>query len=267
MTFFSIIIPTYNRSNEIVKAIDSVLNQDFKDFEIIVIDDFSTDGTEELIRGLEIPNLVYIKNQRTKGASGARNSGCAIAKGEWLAFLDSDDCWEKNKLSVLYETIKSDYYEIYYSAYYNDDRVSIIHGFCGNHLQELYFKNVVRGFSLFVLKKDLFWSVGGLDESFKSKQDLDLYIRLAKNYEFGFIRTPLIFFGVYSINRISDNKEKRLSGWLDFYEKYSFEMPIKAKVYHSKCILTAASNLYKIPIMLRFLFIYSNNVLKMKSFV
>ena len=62
MTFFSIIIPTYNRSNEIVKAIDSVLNQDFKDFEIIVIDDFSTDGTEELIRGLEIPNLVYIKN-------------------------------------------------------------------------------------------------------------------------------------------------------------------------------------------------------------
>ena len=95
MPFFSVIIPTYNRSKEIVNALDSVVCQTFNDFEIIVIDDFSTDDTELTIKELNIPNLIFIKNQRKKGACGARNTGCDIANGEWLAFLDSDDLINK----------------------------------------------------------------------------------------------------------------------------------------------------------------------------
>ena len=162
MPFFSIIIPTYNRANEIIDTLHSVLNQTYKDFEIIVIDDFSDDETEVIIKKKNIPNLIYIKNKRNKGASGARNSGCEIANGEWLTFLDSDDIWEPNKLEEVYKSIQTNQYLVYYSGYYkfhNGKRIDVLSGFSGNHLESLYYKNVVKGFSIFTVRKDVFWSV------------------------------------------------------------------------------------------------------------
>src|SRR5690349_3602213 len=94
----SVIIPTYNRAQFIARAVDSVLEQTYKDFEIIVIDDGSSDNTQEILKAYE-GKIRYVY-QQNKGISAARNRGIQEAKGEYIAFLDSDDVWKPEKLSV-----------------------------------------------------------------------------------------------------------------------------------------------------------------------
>jgi glycosyltransferase involved in cell wall biosynthesis len=102
----SVIIPTYNRANSIIKAIQSVLNQTLPSFEIIVIDDGSTDNTYEIINASFGSKITYL-HQQNAGVSAARNQGIQIAKGNWIAFLDSDDIWREDKLKNDYHQLKS----------------------------------------------------------------------------------------------------------------------------------------------------------------
>lgn len=94
----SVIIPTFNRAHILKRAIDSVLAQTFADLELIVVDDGSTDGTTELISTFFDPRLRYLRQPKNLGVSAARNRGVREARGEWLAFLDSDDLWLLQKL-------------------------------------------------------------------------------------------------------------------------------------------------------------------------
>lgn len=94
----SIIIPTFNREHLIQKAVESVLDQSYTDIEVIVIDDGSTDNTEEKVRLIEDERVRYLKLNNNGGACRARNKGAEIARGEYLAFQDSDDIWHKDKL-------------------------------------------------------------------------------------------------------------------------------------------------------------------------
>jgi glycosyltransferase involved in cell wall biosynthesis len=94
----SIILPTYNRAQLICEAIDSILNQTYQDFQIIVVDDGSTDNTAEVLKSY-IPKIRYIQ-QENKGPGDARNRGIEDAKGKYIAFLDSDDIWMDFKLEI-----------------------------------------------------------------------------------------------------------------------------------------------------------------------
>lgn len=96
--FFSIIIPTYNRGHFISTAINSVINQSHNNWELLIIDDGSTDNTQELISDYTDERIIYIK-QKNKERSAARNHGIRLAKGKWVCFLDSDDYYENNHLS------------------------------------------------------------------------------------------------------------------------------------------------------------------------
>lgn len=96
--FVSIIMPTYNSEKFVIKTIESVLNQTFTQFELIIIDDFSTDNTESVVRNLIDPRLRYFKLESNSGAAVARNYGIKVAKGNYLAFIDSDDIWFEEKL-------------------------------------------------------------------------------------------------------------------------------------------------------------------------
>ncbi|TYL65903.1 glycosyltransferase family 2 protein, partial [Klebsiella pneumoniae] len=87
----SVVIPTYNRGHTIEESIRSVLNQTLQPKEIIVVDDFSTDNTEEIIKKINAPNVIYVKNKMSKGANGARNTGILLATEKFIAFHDSDD--------------------------------------------------------------------------------------------------------------------------------------------------------------------------------
>ncbi|MCB0164573.1 MAG: glycosyltransferase family 2 protein [Anaerolineae bacterium] len=88
--FFSVIIPTFNRADVVFRAIQSILNQTFEDFELIIIDDGSTDNTRDIIQAIDDPRLRYVY-QENKGVSAARNRGASVARGQILTFLDSDD--------------------------------------------------------------------------------------------------------------------------------------------------------------------------------
>ncbi|HKK53946.1 MAG TPA: glycosyltransferase family A protein [Patescibacteria group bacterium] len=103
----SVIIPTYNRANFLPRAIKSVLNQTFKDFELIIVDDGSTDNTKEVINNYlkNDDRIKYIYQQNSGGPPKPKNTGIKIAKGEYIAFLDSDDEWFKDKLKKTNRTL------------------------------------------------------------------------------------------------------------------------------------------------------------------
>lgn len=102
----SVVIPTYNRAYLIIESLQSVLDQTLQPYEIIVVDDFSTDNTEEIVKSLNSPLIKYVKNTRKKGANGARNTGILMAQGEYIAFHDSDDIWLPKKLELQYHFLK-----------------------------------------------------------------------------------------------------------------------------------------------------------------
>ena len=99
----SVILPTYNREAVLLRSIQSVLEQTVSDLELIVADDGSTDGTEALMRTIDDPRLRYLRSDQNQGACAARNRGIDAAKGEWIAFMDSDDTWTPNKLKRMLE--------------------------------------------------------------------------------------------------------------------------------------------------------------------
>ena len=111
----SIIIPTYNRASIIPNTLDSVINQEFKDWECVVVDDHSTDNTEEVIKNYIERDLRfhYLKNERKKGAQGARNTGLNHCKSEWLVFFDSDNLMHPDFLKKVTQKID----EIYETTY------------------------------------------------------------------------------------------------------------------------------------------------------
>jgi glycosyltransferase involved in cell wall biosynthesis len=107
MPFFTVIIPTYNRADLIEVAINSVLQQSFTDFEIIVIDDASQDDTEKVVSKFSDTRIQYIKNERNLERSRTRNKAINLAKGNYITFLDSDDYYLENHLQNFYDEISS----------------------------------------------------------------------------------------------------------------------------------------------------------------
>ena len=98
MEKISVIIPTYNREQKIVKSVQSVLEQTYSNLEIIIVDDGSTDHTEQVVKEIQDERIVYIRQAENQGVSAARNIGVANATADFIAFHDSDDCWHSDKL-------------------------------------------------------------------------------------------------------------------------------------------------------------------------
>ncbi|MEH7098111.1 glycosyltransferase family 2 protein [Neobacillus vireti] len=99
----TVVIPTYNRASTIKKSIDSVLEQTYPVDEIIIVDDFSTDQTEQVVRSFNSEKIKYVVNSFKKGANGARNTGIMLASGQYIAFQDSDDRWLPEKIAKQYQ--------------------------------------------------------------------------------------------------------------------------------------------------------------------
>jgi glycosyltransferase involved in cell wall biosynthesis len=114
----SIIMPSYNTANYISESINSVINQSYKNWELIVVDDCSTDNTDEVIKDfLKDSRIKYLKNKENSGAAISRNKALRIAKGEWIAFLDSDDLWSHKKLEKQIKFMEQNNYNFSYTKY------------------------------------------------------------------------------------------------------------------------------------------------------
>jgi glycosyltransferase involved in cell wall biosynthesis len=198
MAFISVIIPTFNRSGVVVRAINSVLDQNNKNFELIVVDDGSTDETELLLSPLNDSGQLKYFKIKNLGVSSARNFGVSQAIGDWLCFLDSDDEWLPNKLQDQLEFVqKNSSYQIVYSEEIwirNGVRVNprAIHQ---KHSGWVFDKCVQQCFiapSSVMLRKSLFHEMGGFDPTFTVCEDYDLWLKISSLYEVGLITIPCI---------------------------------------------------------------------------
>lgn len=178
MPFFSIIIPSYNRSDTISDSIKSVLNQTFKDSELIIIDDGSEDNTSDEVKPFLINKSVQYVSQKNQGVGSARNKGVSYASGEWVLFLDSDDALLVGALESFKNSIESNAeVNVWKSGFQirKGEKVRI----------DLPEKNEFHPFipGSFILKKELFDRVGGYDEKLKFSENTELFhrVRLANS--------------------------------------------------------------------------------------
>ena len=105
---FSVVIPTYNRCNVILETVQAVLNQTFSSFEVVVVDNGSTDHTSDIIRSISDSRVRYLKLKGSGSPASPRNHGIVEARGEWIAFLDSDDYWFPEKLESVANVLEKE---------------------------------------------------------------------------------------------------------------------------------------------------------------
>lgn len=193
---FSVVIPTYNRAHRILRAVESVLSQTFKDFEIWVIDDGSVDDTEAVLRPFE--GRLNYWHQRNGGVANARNTGIEKSRGAYIAFLDSDDWWYPRKLEVVARAIEENPSAgLFYSKFDVSDHTCRklwtphIRGVSGHAYKALLVKDFVAT-STAVVRKDCFDQAGMFDTALSGCEDWDMWIRIARFFPIQFIPEILV---------------------------------------------------------------------------
>ncbi len=240
----SVIIPTYNRSELLIKAIGSLENQSHQNMEIIIIDDFSTDDTAEVVKEMTDERIIYLRHDTNKGGSAARNTGIQRATGDFIGFLDSDDQWLPGKLEKQLKKFKEqpDVGVIYTGVQVvnenNEPTRKIIPECRGIILSKLFESNCIDTTSSVLVKKEILDEVNGFDEKLPSCQDWDLYIRLAQVTQFDFVKDSMVLFYHHSGERITTNKLSVLNGHLSIFEKYKELAGNQRKMTFHRFVLT-----------------------------
>lgn len=229
----TVVIPAYNRKATICYCLESVLRQTVSPFEIIVVDDCSTDNTVDIVKSFSDPRIRCITLDENSGAQVARNRGIKEAQGEWIAFLDSDDAWVPNKLERQLEALNL----------VNFSPMVVVHSDCWRYdvdkeKQEICYLPLVDGEKPFALllsaigpmfqgiltSKAALEKIGLLDESVPSYQEWDTSIRLARECHFIHIREPLFIYYLHCGDTISKNKMRDIEGYQYVVDKFRDEI-------------------------------------------
>lgn len=210
---FSVIIPLYNKEASIKRTIHSVLNQKFKEFELLVVNDGSTDNSFEVVKEINDDRIRLI-DQSNQGVSAARNRGIIEAQFNWITFLDADDFWFENHLEEVMKMTKSFQNEKVFttSFKYSDNRYLFKHQRKSTIFKvENYFKEAIKEVLVWtgtiVVHKDCFESVGMFNVNLKIGEDTELWNRLIRRY--GLVKSNVIT-AIYRIdaeNRTTLSKE------------------------------------------------------------
>lgn len=217
MAFFTIIIPLYNKENHIESTLKSVLNQSFQDFEIIIVEDCSTDKSKEKAAVFVSEKIRIIEHKKNKGLSASRNTGIQNSSSKYLAFLDADDIWHKNYLEKIHELIlnhpqahlfATNYTEVYpnevavnpASNLKNFNKDGIINDFFESNLHQ----NIYIPSSLCV-DKDVFEVVGYYNNSVNYGEDVDFNIRANSQFRLAYSDTVLVDNIMYAENKITNS--------------------------------------------------------------
>lgn len=196
----NIILPTYNRAQLIARAIKSVLNQTYRDFEIIVVDDGSTDNTEEVVKKIDDKRIRYIRHKENKGAAAARNTGIKASKDQYIAFQDSDDEWPPEKIEkqiIAFENVSPKVGVVYTGFWKTQDNKKVympsfnIKSKEGDIHKSLLKGNFI-GTPTTLIKRECFERTGMFDEKLPILEDWELWIRISKYYHFKYIDAPLL---------------------------------------------------------------------------
>jgi glycosyltransferase involved in cell wall biosynthesis len=210
----SVVITCYNYGRFLPFAVESVLEQTYPNFEIIVVNDGSTDNTDDAIqRYLQNTRLKYIR-QKNGGQANAKNTGIRASVGEFVAFLDADDLWVREKLERQLNRFSDSGTGVVYSgASFIDEEgraaeFSSIPPREGSITQHLFFDNCVW-FSSSIVRRSSLEESGGFDETLSMGIDWDLWLRISVRFRFAYVDAPLILYRVGHSGQMSRNMEER----------------------------------------------------------
>ncbi len=210
MPKISVIIPAYNAEKTIKRTIESVLNQTFTDFEIIVINSSSSDLTEDIVNSIQDARISVFTYPKANVAVN-RNRGLKYASGEYLSFLDADDLWTPDKLKSQYEALESnlDAAVAYSLTDAIDENDKFLRQFChhvrtGDVYSNLLLANFVGSGSNILVRKLALQDIGGFDESLTNAHIIDISLRLAAKYKFIAVDKVQILYRIYP-NSMSSN--------------------------------------------------------------
>lgn len=222
----SVIIPTYNRGNFIGESISSVLSQTYTDFELIIVDDGSTDNTEYIISTFSDPRLQYIK-QPNRGRSKARNHALSLACGKYITFLDSDDLYLPNKIELQVDYLNNHpgVGMVYTSAYCIDTHgAPLAHKYEATESGLIYdqiafFTPITITLPTVMTYKQVLDSVGGFDESLHRFEDTDMWRRISKCYRIDAIPEYTCQLRTHDDNSLINQKPDQIASALEYYSK------------------------------------------------
>lgn len=227
----SVILPTYNRAAFLGEAVASVLAQSFRNFELIIIDDGSSDSTAEVVCSFIDPRLVFLQ-QENRGRSAARNRALGMARGRYIAFLDSDDVYLEDKLErqIAYMERRPDVDMIYTSAYCIDERGNLLEGrnyvatVEGNIYEEVaFFQPVTITLPTVMVRREVIENVGGFDEAMDRFEDTDLWRRIAKKHRIGIIKEPTCRLRTHTDNTLRSQDPAKIIAAIEYYVAKIFQ--------------------------------------------
>ena len=204
----SVIIPAYNCERFIGETIKSVLSQTYQDFEVLVIDDGSEDKTQEIVKGINDPKIVYIHHEENSGVSVARNNAITKSRGEYIALLDHDDLWLPEKLERQVPILESDPKVglVYSDCYIIDLNGHILgrnfqdhHPHRGEVFPDLFLDNFIPCLTV-LIRKDALDRVGLFNPEFSIAEEYDLFLRIAEVYKVDFVDLPLAKYRLHETN-------------------------------------------------------------------
>jgi glycosyltransferase involved in cell wall biosynthesis len=232
----SVVMPTHNRAHFLKTSIESVLIQTYENFELIIIDNNSTDNTSDILRDYNDKRIKYVKNNENRGCGGARNQGIELARGDYITFPDSDDelistKFEKQleKFHVLSNKFGLVYCGFCYASYKTGQSFKYIvpelHGNIYNNLLE---KNIFPVHAP-IIKRECFERCGILDTSLPACEDWDIWIRIARYYEFAFVPDILAKYNIHG-EQMATDMESMISARASIIEKNKSELKNRPRV-------------------------------------
>jgi glycosyltransferase involved in cell wall biosynthesis len=237
----SVIIPTYKRSNYLLRAINSVLNQSYKNIEIIVIDD--NDGDNEFRKAtsvnlkeyIDANQIVYLKHKNNKGVPAARNTGMEYSSGKYIAFLDDDDefCDDKIEKQVALFEASDDSLGLVYGAFLRvevgSNKEDIIRPKYKGYLYNILGLNHIGPPSMVMVSRKAVDDIKGFDESLRHREDADFCYRLSKNFNIDYIDDILMKYYVHPHANQSSQHADKLFYMLKFMDQYRDELKAPKK--------------------------------------
>jgi glycosyltransferase involved in cell wall biosynthesis len=223
----SIVIPTYNRSRLLARAVKSVLNQTYRNFELIIVDDASTDNTEEVVNSFNDERIKYIRHEENKGEAAARNTGIKAAGCDYIASQDSDDEWLPEKLAKQMKLLGDSPPEVgvIYTGFWkmeNNKRTYVPFSWVsqknGDIHKELLYGNFI-GSPVVLIKKECFDTAGLFDERLRNLVDWEMWLRISQHYHFRCVDEPLAV-AHYDADNISSNYRTFIEALESVLEKY-----------------------------------------------
>jgi O-antigen biosynthesis protein len=235
----SVVIPTFDRAHLLPRAVQSVLSQSYSNLEVIIVDDGSTDATAETVAATADPRVRYVRHERNRGAAAARNTGIRESRGDFVAFLDSDDEWLPDKIASQMDAFRlSDLANVgavtcgVTRVSEDGSRTDVVSHLRGNIFEEVLPYRGAQGIgSALLVSRAVFDSGITFDERLRALEDRDLFLQITRSFAVDLVPRPLVrVFSVAGEARVSRNVQNLRAAHRHIFHKLAPELRHRSSV-------------------------------------